>query len=106
MDGLINIDQSIKNKISHKKLDHLLKMDVDKLITLTATIQPLSLSKNRSMNKMIREIMTKFDSIEILEQAQFLSLFPIQKKLHEAFKLVNVDTASKKRIFSSMKTDL
>ena len=27
------------------------------------------------MNKMIREIMTKFDNIEILEQAQLLSLF-------------------------------
>ena len=69
MDELINISQSIKNGISHKNLDHLLKMDVDKLRTFIATVQPLSLSKKRSMNKTIREIMKKFDSIEIIEQA-------------------------------------
>ena len=54
MDELLNIAQSIKNGISHKNLDHLLKMDVDKLRRLLATIQPLCLSKKRSMNKNIR----------------------------------------------------
>ena len=60
-----------------KKLDHLLKMDVDKLRRLVATIQTLSLSKKMSMNKKIREIMTKFDNTKTLEQAQLLT----QKKL-------------------------
>ena len=68
MDEILNIAQFVKNGISHKKLDHLLKMDVDKLRRLAATVQPLCFSKKRSMNKMIREIMTKFDKIEILEQ--------------------------------------
>ena len=31
MDELLNIVQSVKDGISHKNLDHLLKMDVDKL---------------------------------------------------------------------------
>ena len=44
-------------------------MDVDKLRKLVGTVQPLSLSKKRSMNKKIREIMTKFDNNETLEQA-------------------------------------
>ena len=69
MDELLNIAQSVKYGISHKNLDHLLKMDVDKLRKLAATIQPLSLSKKRSMNKKIREIMTQFDNTEIHEQA-------------------------------------
>lgn len=60
MDELINIAQSVKNSISNKNLDHLLKMDVDKLRRLATTIQPLSLSRKRSMNKKIREILTKF----------------------------------------------
>ena len=54
MDELLNITQSVKNGISHKNLDHLLKMDVDKLRRLASTIQPLSLSKKRSINKKIR----------------------------------------------------
>ena len=44
-------------------------MDVDKLRKLAANVQPLSLSKKRSMNKKIREIMTQFDNTETLEQA-------------------------------------
>ena len=51
---LLNISQFVKNYIFHKKLDHLLKMDVDKLRKLATTVQPLSLSKKRSMNKKIR----------------------------------------------------
>ena len=81
-------------------------MDVDKLRTLATTIQPLSFSKKRSINKKIRENMTQFDNIETLEQAQFLSLFLTQKKLQEALKLLGVDTTSKKRRFSSMQTNL
>ena len=69
MDELLNIAQSVKNDISQIKLDHLLKMDVDKLRKLAVTVQPLSLSKKRSMNKKIREIMTQFDNTEALEQA-------------------------------------
>ena len=106
MDELINIAQSIKNRISHKNLDHFLKMDVDKLRTFAATVQPLSLSKKRSMYKKIREIMTQFDNTETLEQAQLLSLLLTQKKLQEALKLLGVDTTSKKRKFSSMQTDM
>ena len=106
MNKLINIAQTIKNGISHKNLDHLLKMDVDKLKVVVATIQPLSLSKKRSMNKKIREIMRKFDNIEILEQAQLLSLFLTQKKFQEAFKLLGVDTTSKKIRFSNIQTDV
>ena len=67
MDELLNIAQSIKNGISHKNLDHLLKMDVDKLRKLVAIVQPLSLSKKRLMNKKIREIMTKFYNTKTLE---------------------------------------
>ena len=44
-------------------------MDVDKLRKLAAIVQPLILSKKRSMNKKIREIMTQFDNNETLEQA-------------------------------------
>ena len=106
MDELLNIAQYIKNGISYKNLDHLLKMDVDKLRKLAATVQPLSLSKKRSMNKKIIEIMTQFDNTKTLEQAQFLSLFLIQKKLHEALKLLGVDTTSNKRIFSNMQSDV
>ena len=73
---------------------------------LVVSVQPLSLSKKRSMNKKIREIMTKIDNIETLEQAHLLSLFLTQKKLQEALKLLGVDTTSKKRRFSSMQTDL
>ena len=62
MDELLNISQSVKNAISPKNLDHLIKMDVDKLRRLAATVQPLSLSKKRSMNKKIREISTQFDN--------------------------------------------
>ena len=40
MDEILNIAQSVKNAISPKNLDHLLKMDVDKLRRLAATIQP------------------------------------------------------------------
>ena len=69
MDELLNISQYVKNGISHKNLYHLLKMYVDKLRKLVATAQPLSLSKKRSMNKKIREIMTKFDNTKTLEQA-------------------------------------
>ena len=58
------------------------------------------------MNKKIREIMTQFDNIETLEQAQLLSLFLTQKKLQEALKLLVVDTTSKKRRFSSIQIDL
>ena len=58
MDEILNIAQSVKNAISPKNLDHLLKIDVDKLRRLAVTIQPLSLSKKRSMNKKTREIMT------------------------------------------------
>ena len=58
------------------------------------------------MNKKIREIMTKFDNTETLEQAQLLSLFLTQKKLQEALKLLGVDRTSKKRRFSSMQTDM
>ena len=54
MGELLNIAQSVKYGISHKNLDHLLKMDVDKLRKLAASVQPLSLSKKRSMNKKIR----------------------------------------------------
>ena len=81
-------------------------MDVDKLRRLAATIQPLSLSKKRSMNKKIREIMTQFDNTKTLEQAQLLSLFLTQKKLQEALKLLVVDTILKKRRFSNMQTDV
>ena len=102
MEKLINIAQSIKNRISHKNLDHLLKMDVDKLRTFAATVQPLSLSKKRSMNKMIREIMKKIDNIKIIEQTQLLSPFLTQKKLQEALKLLGVDMTTKKRRFSNM----
>ena len=79
-----------KNDISHKdlrmsflikKLDHVLKIDVEKLRKLLAIVQPLSLSKKRSMNKKIREIMTQVDNTKMLEQAQLLSLFLTQKKL-------------------------
>ena len=106
MDKLLNIAQSVKNGISHKNLDYLLKMDMDKLRRLAATVQPLILSKKRSINKKIREIMTQFDNIETLEQAQLLSLLFTQKKLQEALKLLGVNTTSKKRKFSSMQTDL
>ena len=68
MDELLNIVQSVKYGISHKNLDHLLKMDVDKLRKLAASVQPLSLSKRRSMKKKIREIMTQFDNTETLEK--------------------------------------
>ena len=102
MDELLNISQSVKNGISHKNLDHLLKMDVDKLRKLVATVQPLSLSKKSSMNKKIREIMTQFDNSKTLELDQLLSLFLTQKKLQEALKFLGVDTISKKRRFSSM----
>ena len=106
MDELINIAQSINNGISRKNLNHLLKIDVDKLRKLVGTVQPLILSKKSSMNKKIRENLTKFDNTETLEQAQLLSLFLTQKKLQEALKLLGVDTTSKKRRFSSMQTDL
>ena len=69
MDEFLNIAQSIKNGISNKNLDHLLKMDADKLRKLAASVQPLSLSKKRSMTKKIREIMTQFDNTKTLEQA-------------------------------------
>ena len=81
-------------------------MDVDKLRRLATTVQPLSLSKKRSMNKKIREIMTQFDNTETLEQAQLLSLFLTQKKLQEALKLLGVDTTSKKKRFASMQTNV
>ena len=68
MDEFLNIAQFVKNGISHNNLDHLLKMDVDKLKKLATSVQALSLSKKKSMNKKIREIMTKFDNIETLEQ--------------------------------------
>ena len=71
-------------------------MDVAKLRTFVATVQPLSLFKKRSMNKTIREIMKKFDNIEILEQAQLLSLLLTQKKLQEALKFLGVDMKKKK----------
>lgn len=44
-------------------------MDVDKLRKLAISVQSLSLSKKRSMNKNIREIMTRFDNTKTLEQA-------------------------------------
>ena len=103
MDELLNISQSIKNSISHKNLDHLLKMDVDKLRRLAGTVQPLSLSNKRLMNKKIREIMTQFHNTETLEQAQLLSLLITQKKLQEALKLLGVDTTSNKRNFLACK---
>ena len=81
-------------------------MDVDKLRTFEATVQPLSLSKKRSMNKMIREIIIKNDNIEIIEQAQLLSLFLAQKKFQEALKLLDVDMKTKKRRFSNMQTNV
>ena len=106
MDELLNITQSVKNGIYHKNLDHLLKMDVDKLRRLVAIFEPLILSKKRSMNKKIREIMTKFDKTKTLEQAQFLSLLLTQKKLQETLKLLGVDTTSKKRNFYNMQIDV
>ena len=45
MDELLNIAQSVKYGISHKNLDHLLKMDVDKLRKIAASVQQLSFSK-------------------------------------------------------------
>ena len=58
------------------------------------------------MNMKIREIMTKFNNIETLEQDQLLSLLLTQKKLQEELKLLGVDTTSKKKRFSNMQTDV
>ena len=99
MDELLNIAQSIKYGISHKNLDHLLKIDVDKLRKLAASVQPLSLSKKRSMNMKIREIMTQFDNTETLEQAQLLSLLLTQKKLQEALNVRCKHNIKKEKIF-------
>ena len=51
-------------------------------------------------------MMTKFDNIEILEQAQSLSVFLKQKKLQEALKLLGVNMTTKKRRFSNMQTNV
>lgn len=47
----------------HRNLDHLLIMDVDKLKSL-ADIKSLSLSKNRALNKIVKEIESRFDDLE------------------------------------------
>lgn len=80
-------------------------MDVDKL-KLLANIKSLSLSKKRALNKIVKEITSKFDFLESLEKTQVLACVLLHKNLEESLKLIGVDTTSKKRKFSNMQSDI
>lgn len=95
MDEHIDLAQTIKRKINYRNLYLLLTMDVEKLRSL-ADVQPLSLAKKRSMNKIEKETLDKFYNFKNLEKTQLILFVPINKKLEEALKLLGIDTTSKK----------
>lgn len=76
-------------------------MDVDKLKSLV-DIKPLSLSKKRALNKIVKELTSKFDDLERIEKSQVLSHVLLGKILQEPLKLLGVDTTLKKRKISNM----